>query len=330
MQITDVPPRFNIPFANSAGGGYIRAIPEASQIGIQDGAASLTTGFPPLNFLPVGAGGVPPFGQDFNGVLKQITQWNQWQGAGGTATYNSDFATAIGGYPKNALIMGTSGALVYQNLVDSNTTNPESGGTNWTPLATASALQNGTFAFATATGSGNALVAAFSPALTSAVAGLSIRVAITADNTGTATLNAGYGVQPILTRMGLGTPPGFLRTGAIVEFIDNGSGSFIAVSGAGGVTGTSTDTWYHVGADGFVTQGGKVNEPSSTSGTVTIPTPFQNYVVSAQVWNVAGTTGDAQKLMATNTATLNSIGWFCMTAATPSAPNEFLWSAAGY
>lgn len=137
MKITDVPSRFNIPFANSAGGGYIRPIPEASQVGIQDGAASLTTGFPPLNFLPVGAGGVPPFGQDFNGLCKQITQWNQWQAAGGLAPYNSDFSTAIGGYPKNAVLMASSANNLWLNLVDDNTSNPDTGGANWMPLGLA-------------------------------------------------------------------------------------------------------------------------------------------------------------------------------------------------
>ncbi|KAA1174648.1 hypothetical protein FP026_29625, partial [Rhizobium tropici] len=73
MKASDIPVKFPIPFAASAGGGYIRAIPQASQIGITNGAASLTDGFPPLTFLPVGAGGTPPWGQDFNGILNEIT-----------------------------------------------------------------------------------------------------------------------------------------------------------------------------------------------------------------------------------------------------------------
>jgi hypothetical protein len=141
MKLSDLPTRFNIPFANSAGGGYVRTVPQDSQVGIQNGAASLTTGFPPLNFLPVGAGGVPPFGQDMNGILKQITLWNRWQAAGGLATYSSDFSTAVGGYPKNAVLMAASEAHLWLNLVDDNTTNPDSGGANWLPLGLA-ATQN--------------------------------------------------------------------------------------------------------------------------------------------------------------------------------------------
>jgi len=62
MLSTSIPPKFPIPFANAAGPSFIRPIPTASQIGIQDGAASLTDGFPPDCFTPVVAGGTPPFG----------------------------------------------------------------------------------------------------------------------------------------------------------------------------------------------------------------------------------------------------------------------------
>lgn len=141
MKISDLPARFPIPFGNSASGSYIRTIPEASQIGVQDGAASLTTGFPPLNFLPVGAGGVPPFGQDFNGILRQITQWSRWQGAGGAVPYDSDFSTAIGGYPQGAIVIANSGNTLYLNTVDDNTTNPNSGGANWVPLVVQASSQ---------------------------------------------------------------------------------------------------------------------------------------------------------------------------------------------
>lgn len=131
MQISNVPSRFAIPFANSAGSGYIRPIPQASQIGLTNGAASLTDGFPPLTFLPVGAGGVPPFGQDFNGILYQITQWSQWQAAGNPVPYDSGFSASIGGYPTGALITGSTPGQVWLSLVDNNTSNPNSGGAGW-------------------------------------------------------------------------------------------------------------------------------------------------------------------------------------------------------
>jgi len=135
MTAASIPTKFSIPWGNSAGGGYIRAIPTPSQIGVQNGAASLTDGFPPLTFVPVGSGGVPPFGQDFNGILKQITAWSRWQGAGGLPVYDGTFSGAIGGYPQGAVLAGASPGVVWLNLVDNNTSNPDSAGANWKQLA---------------------------------------------------------------------------------------------------------------------------------------------------------------------------------------------------
>jgi hypothetical protein len=125
------PPTFPLPWAASASGSYVRNIPVPSQVGIQNGAASLTTGFPPLTFLPISAGGVPPYGQDMNGILKQITQWNQWQNAGGTVSYNGTFSSAAGGYPLNAILAAANSGNFWLNTTDANTSNPDASGAGW-------------------------------------------------------------------------------------------------------------------------------------------------------------------------------------------------------
>src|SRR6266849_7897765 len=100
MLSASIPTKFPIPWANSAVAPFIRPIPVASQIGIQAGAASLTDGYPPVTFSPIGAGGTPAFGEDFNGILQQLSQWAQWLGSGMFAQpYDVAYATAIGGYP---------------------------------------------------------------------------------------------------------------------------------------------------------------------------------------------------------------------------------------
>lgn len=132
MQASDLPVRFQKTFGQDAGPSYIRQVPVNSQIGITDGAASLTDGFPPLNFVPVTAGGVPPFGQDFNGILNQISAWAQWQGAGAPAPWDSTFSTAIGGYPAGSVVQAAVGVGNYWlSTADDNTTNPDSGGAGW-------------------------------------------------------------------------------------------------------------------------------------------------------------------------------------------------------
>lgn len=126
MLAASIPTKFPIPWANGAGGSFVRAIPTASQIGIQPGYASLTDGFVPLNFTPIAAGGIPPFGQDFNGILKQITQWSQWAQAGGPIKYDGTFAAAISGYPRGAVIgSNLVEGNVFMSIADNNATDPD-------------------------------------------------------------------------------------------------------------------------------------------------------------------------------------------------------------
>lgn len=132
MQLSQIPAKFAIPFANSAGGSFIRAIPQASQIGVNPGFASLTDGFPPLNFTPIASGGFPPFGQDMNGLMNQTTAWSRWQSAGGPVFYDATFQAACGGYPQYAVVRSlVNPNIFWESSVDNNLTNPDAGGANW-------------------------------------------------------------------------------------------------------------------------------------------------------------------------------------------------------
>ena len=133
MQSTNIPSKIPLPFAYAAGSGYIESIPTASQIGITNGRASLHDGFPPLTFTPISAGGVPPFGADFNGILNEITAIQQWQEAGGFFPYDSVFSTAVGGYPKGAMLQSSTFNGFWVSTAENNTTNPDAGGAGWTP-----------------------------------------------------------------------------------------------------------------------------------------------------------------------------------------------------
>jgi hypothetical protein len=81
------------------------------------------------------AGGVPPFGQDMNGILKQVTQSVQWKQAGGGYVYDAAFATAIGGYPAGATL--NSAVMLgrqWMSLVDNNLIDPDSAAAaGWVP-----------------------------------------------------------------------------------------------------------------------------------------------------------------------------------------------------
>jgi hypothetical protein len=63
-----------------------------------------------------------------NGILNQITKWNQWQAAGGPIRYDAAFAASIGGYPSGAKLLSNSGHAIYESTADNNSADPNSGG----------------------------------------------------------------------------------------------------------------------------------------------------------------------------------------------------------
>ena len=102
--------------------------------------ASYEQGFPALNMTPIAAGGVPPSGQDFNGILYDISNAAMWQQAVGILPWSAEFAQSqvSGGYPKNALVVHN--AVLYQSSVDNNTETPGAG-TNWLGVGVSNASQ---------------------------------------------------------------------------------------------------------------------------------------------------------------------------------------------
>lgn len=133
MQISNIPPKFPLPFAASAGGPYITfPIPTPSQIGIGDGRASLHDGFPPLCFTAIAAGGKPPFGEDFQGILYWLSLAAQWQQATGGYPYDATWQAAVGGYPVGGLAGSlTIPGMMWRSTVDNNLTNPDAAGAGW-------------------------------------------------------------------------------------------------------------------------------------------------------------------------------------------------------
>jgi plastocyanin len=133
MQASQTPTLVPLAFAAN---GTKNAIPEASQISVTPGAASLNDGFPPLTFTPIAAGGVPPAGADFNGVLNLITQSIRWAHGGGRYPFSSTFAADanVSGYPAGAELMSADQQGAWLSLNDANTDNPDTGaGTKWVP-----------------------------------------------------------------------------------------------------------------------------------------------------------------------------------------------------
>lgn len=101
------------------------------------GVATFDKGFPEVTMKPLSAGGIPPSGKDFNGVFYSTTLQQQWYNAGMTYPFSSDFATAVSGYPKGAIVPSSALTGQWLNLNESNITPPESSSgatTGWVPL----------------------------------------------------------------------------------------------------------------------------------------------------------------------------------------------------
>lgn len=109
-------------------------IPVPSQIGITPGAASFNDGFPPLTMEPIIAGGVPPYGQDMNGILYTITSHLAALNGGQLYDYSASWASATGGYDLGAVLTMLDDTGLWFNLVDNNMTNPDTGGAGWVPV----------------------------------------------------------------------------------------------------------------------------------------------------------------------------------------------------
>ena len=120
------PSKISVPFADS---GLKNSIPQTANN--TTGKAGFDKGFPERTMLPKASGGIPPSGMDFNGILFDVTAAIRYMQAGGKPTYDSSFASAIGGYPLGAVLIGDDGVSVFQNAVAGNQADPNSGGDGW-------------------------------------------------------------------------------------------------------------------------------------------------------------------------------------------------------
>lgn len=100
MQSTDLttPLGMSMPFALNGD----KNIPSATATGTD--TSSLNDGFLPITQEPLDAGGVAPERIDFNGMFYLSTDLRCFLQNGGVITFDSAVNSAIGGYPKNAIL----------------------------------------------------------------------------------------------------------------------------------------------------------------------------------------------------------------------------------
>ncbi len=81
------------------------------------------------------SGGEPPLGQDMNGYLFLLSSHTLYVESGQLYAYNSDLATAIGGYAVGTVLGMTDGTGMWLCTAANNTTDPDAGGAGWVPIA---------------------------------------------------------------------------------------------------------------------------------------------------------------------------------------------------
>ena len=88
--------------------------------------ASIAEGFPEMTMKAPKDGGLPPWGQDFNGMFYLMSSQTCFLQNGGLITFDEDVSNKIGGYPQDAILDYITPGNSYvkvKSLIDDNTYN---------------------------------------------------------------------------------------------------------------------------------------------------------------------------------------------------------------
>lgn len=94
--------------------------------------ASFNAGFPAATMTDPLEGGVPPYGQDMNGILYMLSAYCALLQAGQRVNWDSDASDAFTGYAIGAEVASVdTPGRVWTNLIDGNTADPDDDDTGW-------------------------------------------------------------------------------------------------------------------------------------------------------------------------------------------------------
>jgi hypothetical protein len=231
-----------LPYA-FAYAGLKNSIPAASA----SPNASYHDGFPAANMTPIADGGVPPAGQDFNGILFAMSAVDSFVSGGGQFIFDPVYA-AVAGYAVGARVLSYDATHGYLCLTGGAATSPDydyaAGG--WQADGGYASLSGNC---ADDTGIANAYVIATKPTITTLYNGVRVIFRAAHANTGACTLNVGPGAVTLVRSDGAA-----LEAGDIL-----GDAAYSAVYIA-----TANKFWLVAPV------------PSQWSGATTVPSPFAN------------------------------------------------------
>lgn len=123
-----------IPFAKDALPDMVNDIPDEPDLS-EPQRASWGEGFPYITTTPLDAGGLPPEGQDFNGIFRDLSQHIVHLNLGGLYKFSAD-VVAAGGYHKGAILLSNNDTALWISLRDGNIQDFNSGNpTLWARIA---------------------------------------------------------------------------------------------------------------------------------------------------------------------------------------------------
>ncbi|WP_413534361.1 hypothetical protein [Rahnella inusitata] len=132
MNTTGLPKKQPVPFgANGQREDLLPTTPAG------DNTASYDAGFPPVTMILKAAGGLPPKGQDMNQILFELSAIARWMNAGASYPFDATFASAVGGYPKGAVLPNSTSTGYWMNQTENNSSTPETSATvntGWVPV----------------------------------------------------------------------------------------------------------------------------------------------------------------------------------------------------
>lgn len=107
-----------------AANGLKNVIQKVLQPTQEPNEASWDKGYGNITMIPKENGGLPPFGQDMNGVLYTLSDHAVHRQNGGQILFSQDVIDNYGGYAQNSIIQSDDGLKHYRSLIDNNTFNP--------------------------------------------------------------------------------------------------------------------------------------------------------------------------------------------------------------
>lgn len=106
--------------------GTKNVIQKVRQVGQDAQDMTWNDGSPSITLTAKEDGGLPPKGQDFNGVVNAISSHAVFGQNGGRYKWDANVVTEFGGYAKDSIVQSDDGTREYISLIDNNATNPNS------------------------------------------------------------------------------------------------------------------------------------------------------------------------------------------------------------